>query len=63
MYTYKRIRDLREDKDQTQKQIAALLSGFGGGFRCGEICGVLSGAVTVLGAKWPHVPLLRHWIR
>ena len=37
-----------------EEQIAALLSGFGGGFRCGEICGVLSGAVTVLGAKWPH---------
>lgn len=26
MYAYKRIRDLREDKDQTQKQIAALLN-------------------------------------
>ncbi len=38
----------------SEEQIASLLSGFGGGFRCGEICGVLSGAVTVLGAKWPH---------
>lgn len=37
-----------------EKQIAALLSGFGGGFRSGEICGVISGAITVLGAKWPH---------
>ena len=37
-----------------EEQIAALLSGFGGGFRSGEICGVLSGAITVLGAKWPH---------
>ena len=37
-----------------EKQIAALLSGFGGGFRSGEICGVVSGAITVLGAKWPH---------
>lgn len=36
------------------EQIASLLSGFGGGFRCGEICGVISGAATVLGAKWPH---------
>lgn len=36
------------------EQIAALLSGFGGGFRSGEICGVISGAITVLGAKWPH---------
>lgn len=37
-----------------EETIAALLSGFGGGFRSGEICGVLSGAITVLGAKWPH---------
>lgn len=37
-----------------EKQIAALLSGFGGGFRSGEICGVISGAITVLGARWPH---------
>ena len=37
-----------------EEQIASLLSGFGGGFRSGEICGVLSGAITVLGAKWPH---------
>ena len=36
------------------EQIAGLLSGFGGGFRSGEICGVISGAITVLGAKWPH---------
>ena len=39
----------------SDKQIAALLSGFGGGFRTGEFCGVLSGAIMVLGAKWPHV--------
>ena len=38
-----------------EKQIAALLSGFGGGFRTGELCGVISGAIMVLGAKWPHV--------
>ena len=37
-----------------EQQIAALLSGFGGGFRSGEICGVVSGAITALGAKWPH---------
>ena len=37
-----------------EEKIAALLSGFGGGFRSGEICGVLSGAITVLGARWPH---------
>lgn len=38
----------------SEEQIAALLSGFGGGFRTGEICGAISGAITVLGAKWPH---------
>lgn len=37
-----------------EEKIAAMLSGFGGGFRAGEICGVISGAITVLGAKWPH---------
>ena len=37
-----------------EQQIAALLSGFGGGFRSGELCGVISGAITVLGARWPH---------
>lgn len=36
------------------ERIAGLLSGFGGGFRTGEICGVVSGAAVVLGAKWPH---------
>ncbi len=36
------------------EQIAGLLSGFGGGFRSGEICGVISGAAVVLGAKWPQ---------
>ena len=36
------------------EQIAGLLSGFGGGFRSGEICGVVSGAAVVLGptAVW-----------
>lgn len=36
------------------EQIAGLLSCFGGGFRSGEICGVVSGAAVVLGARWPH---------
>ncbi len=36
------------------EQIAALLGAFGGGFRTGEICGVISGGAVVLGAKWPH---------
>lgn len=37
-----------------EERIAALLGAFGGGFRTGEICGVISGAAVVLGAKWPH---------
>ena len=32
-----------------QQQLAALTGGFGGGFRTGEICGVLSGGAMVLG--------------
>ena len=27
---------------------------FGGGFRCGEICGAVSGAGVVLGVLYPH---------
>ena len=37
-----------------QEQLAALTGGFGGGFRTGEICGVLSGGAMVLGMRWPH---------
>ncbi len=36
------------------EQIAPLLACFGGGFRAGEVCGVVSGAAMALGAKWPH---------
>ena len=36
------------------EQIAALTGAFGGGFRAGEICGAISGAAIVLGARWPH---------
>lgn len=36
------------------EQLAGLLGTFGGGFRTGEICGVISGAAVVLGARWPH---------
>lgn len=36
------------------EKIASLLSGFGGGARTGELCGVISGALMVLGARWPH---------
>lgn len=30
---------------------------FGGGFRCGEICGALSGAGVVLGMLYPHTDI------
>ena len=40
--------------DMPVEQLAALTSCFGGGFRTGEICGVLSGGAMVLGARWPH---------
>ena len=36
------------------ERLAALCGAFGGGFRAEEICGVVSGAAVVIGAKWPH---------
>ena len=36
------------------EQVAALCGAFGGGFRTEEICGVVSGAALVIGARWPH---------
>lgn len=30
---------------------------FGGGFRCGDICGAVSGAGVVLGILYPHVEI------
>lgn len=36
------------------ERVAGMLGCFGGGFRAGEVCGVVSGAAMVLGAKWPH---------
>ena len=36
------------------EQLAALCGAFGGGFRAEELCGVVSGAAVVIGAKWPH---------
>jgi C_GCAxxG_C_C family probable redox protein len=36
------------------EKIAAMTGAFGGGFRTGEVCGAISGAAVVLGAKWPH---------
>ena len=35
------------------EKVAGLLGGFGGGLRTGEVCGVITGAALVLGAKWP----------
>ena len=37
----------------TEKQSLAIASGFGGGMRCGGICGSISGAVVVLGCQYP----------
>ncbi len=36
------------------KKIFALTGTFGGGFRSHEICGAITGAAVVLGAKYPH---------
>ena len=36
------------------ERLAALCGAFGGGFRAEEICGVVSGAAVVIGARWPH---------
>lgn len=32
----------------------AIAGGFGGGLRCGEVCGALSGAVMAIGLCCPH---------
>ena len=37
----------------TEAQCLALATGFGGGMRCGSICGALSGAIMVLGTQYP----------
>ena len=37
-----------------REKVFALTGTFGGGFRAGEICGVVSGAAMVLGAAYPH---------
>ena len=36
-----------------EKQALAVSGGFGGGVRCGEICGALTGAVMAIGAVYP----------
>lgn len=37
----------------TEEQSMALASGFGGGMRCGGVCGVVSAAAVVLGMVYP----------
>jgi C_GCAxxG_C_C family probable redox protein len=37
-----------------EKTALAVSGGFGGGVRCGEICGACSGAVMALGLVHPH---------
>ncbi|MBO6040042.1 MAG: C_GCAxxG_C_C family protein [Oscillospiraceae bacterium] len=37
-----------------EKTALAVSGGFGGGVRCGEICGACSGAVMALGLAHPH---------
>lgn len=37
-----------------EERTAGLLGCFGGGFRAGELCGAVSAAAVVLGARWPH---------
>ena len=36
-----------------EKSALALSAGFGGGLRCGEICGAVSGGVMALGLAYP----------
>lgn len=36
----------------SQKDALKLACGFGGGMRCGEVCGAVSGAVMVIGLKY-----------
>lgn len=40
----------------SEEQCFGIASGMGGGFRCGGICGALSGAILVLGLLYPHTP-------
>lgn len=43
----------REYTGLDDKMALAVSGGFGGGLRCGEICGALSGAVMAIGAVYP----------
>jgi C_GCAxxG_C_C family probable redox protein len=46
-----------EDYGLSQEMALKLASGFGGGVRCGEVCGAASGAVLVIGLKNGHSKL------
>ena len=37
----------------TESQSMAIASGFGGGLRCGGVCGVVNAAAVVLGTVYP----------
>lgn len=37
----------------TERQSMAIASGFGGGLRCGGVCGVVNAAAVVLGTAYP----------
>ena len=39
----------------SDEQSVAIASGFGGGMRCGSICGGISGVMMVLGMQYPAV--------
>ena len=41
--------------DIPKEVMLAALGGFGGGCRCGEVCGALSGAVATIGLVFPYV--------
>ena len=43
-----------EETGLSDGQSLAIYSGFGGGMRCGSICGVVAAAVVALGMCYPH---------
>ena len=45
---------LGEYTGMDEKNAMAITGGFGGGVRCGEICGAVSGGVMALGLAFPH---------
>ncbi|MEG1632718.1 MAG: C-GCAxxG-C-C family protein [Oscillospiraceae bacterium] len=42
---------LEDYTDMPENQAAAASAGFGGGFRAGEVCGAISGAVMAMGLR------------